>query len=120
MDLKSLLDKYKLPETVQVEISRNEKGGFFAKLVDYPGCFTVADSSLELIQNVTDAILTYFEVSRNDALKCNVLYGPPMPDFSELERMITQRRGSSTPSQLEFLYYMAPHHYGNFTRVRQS
>lgn len=118
MDLKSLLDKYKLPETVQVEISRNEKGGFFAKLVDYPGCFTVADSPLELIQNVTDAILTYFEVPREDALNCNVLYGPPMTDFSELERMILHRRKPSLPSQIEFLYYMAPHHYGSFTRVR--
>lgn len=118
MDLKSLLDKYKLPETVQVEISRNEKGGFFAKLVDYPGCFTVADSPLELIQNVTDAILTYFEVSREDALKCNILYGPPMPDFSELERMIVHRRGTPLTSQIEFLYYMAPHNYGSFTRVR--
>lgn len=118
MDLKSLLDKYKLPETVQVEISRNEKGGFFAKLVDYPGCFTVADSPLELIKNVTDAILTYFEVPREDSLKSNVLYGPPMPNFSELEKMIIHRRGPSVSSQLKFLYYMAPHHYGNFTRVR--
>ena len=118
MDLKSLLDKYKLPETVQVEITRNEKGGFFAKLVDYPGCFTVADSPLELIQNATDAILTYFEVSRNDALNCNVLYGPPMPDFSELERIIVHRRGPSVSNQLQFLYYMSPHNYGNFTRIR--
>lgn len=118
MDLKSLLDKYKLPETVQVEISRNEKGDFFAKLVDYPGCFTVADSPLELIQNVTDAILTYFEVPRNDALKSNVLYGPPVPEFSELERIIIHRRGPPIASQLKFLYYMTPHRYGHFTRVR--
>ncbi len=118
MDLKSVLKKYKLPETVQVEITRNEKGGFFAKLVDYPGCFTVADTPLELIQNVTDAILTYFEVPRKDALKCNVLYGPPMPEFSELERMIIRRHGPPISSQLEFLYYMAPYHYGSFTRVR--
>lgn len=119
MDLKSLLEKYKLPDTVQVEISRNEKGGFFAKLVDYSGCFTVADSPLELIQNVTDAILTYFEVPREDALKCNVLYGPPMPEFSGLEKMIINRRGHpSISNQLQFLYYTAPHHYGNFTRIR--
>lgn len=118
MNLKSFLDKYKLPDTVQVEISRNETDGFFAKLVDYPGCFTVADSPLELIQNVTDTILTYFEVPREDALKCNILYGPPIPNFSELEKMIISRRGTSLTSQIEFLYYMAPHNYGNFTRVR--
>lgn len=119
MDLKSLLEKYKLPDKVQIEISRNEKGGFFARLVDYPGCFTVAGSPLELIQNVTDAILTYFEVPRKDALKCNVMYGPPMPEFSELEKMIIQRRGQPLISnQLQFLYYMAPHSYGNFTRIR--
>lgn len=119
MDIQTLLDKYKLPETVQIEITRN-KHGFFAKLIDYPGCFTVANHPLELIQNVTDAILTYFEVSHDDAVKCNVFYGPPMPSMSQLEKIVTHKRPDALAKQIEFLYYASPYGHEKLTSFRPS
>ena len=110
MKLQSLLNKYKLPEQVQVIIKRNSDGLLYAKLPEYPGCFTMAENPIQLIQNVTDAILTYFEVPRNEAIKCNITYMPPLPSLSELEQYITHRRSYAILSQqVQFLSHIGPH-----------
>lgn len=72
----SLKDKYELPDRLRVLIIKSKSGGLTAKLVDYPGCITYADSMGELIENLNDAILTYFEVPRNEALKADFVYIP--------------------------------------------
>ena len=72
----SLKDKYKLPDKLKVLIIKSKSGGLTAKLVDYPGCITHAQSMGELIENLNDAILTYFEVPRNEAVMANFVYVP--------------------------------------------
>lgn len=120
MNIKPLLKKYNLPEEVVVVIKRNPNGMLYAKLPDYPGCFTMAENPIKLIQNVTDAILTYFEVPRKDALKCNITYMPPLPGLSDLEFYITKTRSYSTLSrQMQFLSHVAPHlSYVKYSSVR--
>lgn len=52
----------RLPSVIRVEIHRGEQEGFWAKVLDLPGCATQASSFPELIEMVNDAVLTYFEV----------------------------------------------------------
>ena len=72
----SLKDKYELPDKLNVLIIKSKSGGLTAKLVDYPGCITHAESMGELIENLNDAILTYFEVPRNEAIMADFVYIP--------------------------------------------
>lgn len=74
---KSIKEKYKLPDSIKVTVTKSKKG-FCAFLDDYSGCMTVAKNFGELIENVNDAILTYFEVPRNEAEKIDILY---LPEF---------------------------------------
>ncbi len=72
MDIK---EKYKLPNYIYVKIHKS-KQGFTAVLPDYPGCMTYAENISELVENVNDALLTYLDVPRKDALKADFLYSP--------------------------------------------
>lgn len=72
-----IMKKYNLPQKIKVDVKVTSEGHFFASLPDYPGCQTEAKDIFDLINNVTDAILTYFEVPSKVAKKLNVLYFPP-------------------------------------------
>ena len=72
-----LMKKYKLPRYIKVVVKVTREGSFFAYLPDYPGCLTEANDIIELIKNVTDAILTYFNVPKKVAEKLNLMYFPP-------------------------------------------
>lgn len=85
MPPQELSNKYGLPNAIKVVVKKG-KNSFTAILPDYPGCITLGGSELELIANVTDAILTYFRVPREEAKKCNIVYVPqvlsaPRPDI---------------------------------------
>ena|SRR2546428_1387094 len=72
----SLQEKYNLPDVIRVNLTKSKNGGFTAVLVDYPGCITYADTPSELVENINDAVLTYFEVPRNEAIKADFVYVP--------------------------------------------
>lgn len=103
----NLKEKYNLPSSVRVFIKKSKKG-FYAKFPDYPGCFTVAENGFELIKNITDALLTYFEVPRKDAIKSNIYYLPPQAKMDSLEN-ISEKSASSKTTELnaDFLYFAA-------------
>lgn len=82
-----LVEKYKLPERVLVVITKTPEGSFYAKFPELPGCMTEADSPLELLENTTDAILTYFDVPRKEALRMNIKYLPPELTKPELTKL---------------------------------
>lgn len=71
----SIQQKYNLPDEIKVTIKKS-KHGFYAYLDDYTGCMTVAKSIGELIENVNDAVLTYFEVPREVAKNLGFVYLP--------------------------------------------
>ena len=77
MSIDKIFKKYNLPKSVKVSVKVTQEGYFFAELPDFPGCITEARNFLELIKNVTDAILTYFEVPITEAEKINLVYLPP-------------------------------------------
>lgn len=72
---KNLSDKYGLPESIKVQVKKTGKI-LYAKLPDYPGCMTMAIDPLDLVIKVNDAILTYFQVPRNETLRCSFFYFP--------------------------------------------
>ena len=53
-----------LPSMVSVGISRSRDGGFTAEVSTFPGCYTEAESFMELVDMVNDAVRTYFEIPR--------------------------------------------------------
>lgn len=72
----NLQQKYKLPDKLKVQVIKSKNGGLTAIVADYPGCITYADSPSELIETLNDAILTYFEVPRKEALRADFVYVP--------------------------------------------
>ena len=64
-----LMKKYKLPQNIKVAVKVTSEGIFFASFPDYPGCITEAKDILDLISNITDVILTYFDVPRKEAMQ---------------------------------------------------
>lgn len=122
MNFKNLQKKYDLPDSIKVILKRTPKGGFYAKLPDYPGCMTEADNVGELLENVTDAVLTYFDVSREDSNRVNGIYMPPL-------HLIDKLMGGSwvsrpvkidvhTQLKAEFLYYVSQGSYGKYSSFR--
>lgn len=76
MSNKTLKERYGLPDSIRVEIHKGKLGQYYASLPDYPGCITIAKNIGELIESVTDAVLTYFEVPRKEAIKSEIIYLP--------------------------------------------
>ncbi|NQU84044.1 MAG: type II toxin-antitoxin system HicB family antitoxin [Parcubacteria group bacterium] len=50
-----------LPSRIIVKIHKT-KEGFWAKIKEFPGCYTQADSFFELIEMVNDAVFTYLDI----------------------------------------------------------
>jgi|SRR3989338_5024971 len=50
------------PREVVVKILRSEDGGFAAEIIEFPRCYTEADTFAELIEMINDAMIAYFEV----------------------------------------------------------
>lgn len=65
--MKTMLVKYNLPKKIEVVVHKAKEGGFVVEFPNLQGCFTQADNLFELDQQVTDAVLTYFDVPRKDA-----------------------------------------------------
>lgn len=63
------LAKYNLPKKVKVKLSKSKEGGFVVEFPQLPGCFTQIEDLSELHENVTDAVLTYFDVPRSKVNK---------------------------------------------------
>lgn len=116
-----IFTKYRLPHSVKVLYKKNSKGIIFAKLPEYPGCMTLANNEIELIKNVTDAILTYFEVPREIAQKSKILYIP-----TYLEKLLELHKESITPKKTlpkeeksaSFLLYGLQRSYGKYSNIR--
>ena len=65
--MKSALIKYNLPKKIEIVVHQVKEGGFVVEFPSLQGCFTQASNLFELDQQVTDAVLTYFDVPRKDA-----------------------------------------------------
>lgn len=109
METQSLINQYGLPQTVQVKVTRDDDGSYFAQLTEHPGCMTIADSQYELILNLTDAILTYFEVPHEGVQKLSVVYFPQTPITETAELNLSS-----------FHLLASQHSYGNSSTIRTT
>lgn len=121
MGTQEIMKKYDLPRSVKVDLEVTEEGCFFANLPEYPGCFTEARNFSDLIKNVTDAILTYFDVSREDAQEFNVAYLPPNL-FSQrqtsLTKVISAQEKREYANKAVLFNYFASYNNGGYSSIR--
>lgn len=99
--MKDLLVKYHLPKRVEVILHKAKEGGFVVEFADLPGCFTQVDHLSQLHENVTDAILTYFDVPRKEANK--MVY---IPETHETDQAVINR-SNITSAQTKFDLFVA-------------
>ena len=75
MAAKSIREKYDLPESIDVRIEKTSSG-FIAKVKGCPGLITYSKTFPGMIEDLNDALLTYFEVTRKEAKEVNFMYVP--------------------------------------------
>ncbi|MBI3627457.1 MAG: type II toxin-antitoxin system HicB family antitoxin [Candidatus Sungbacteria bacterium] len=51
-----------LPQSVQVEVHQEEDGSFWARVLDFKGCYTQGKDFRDLLEMVSDAIYTVLDV----------------------------------------------------------
>lgn len=61
------------PPKIDVIVNFSEDGGFYAKILTFPGCVTQAETFAELIEMVNDAVTTILEIPQE--------YLPYMPTY---------------------------------------
>ncbi len=87
--MKDTLAKYNLPKKVSVKLSKASEGGYVVEFPQLPGCFTQVEDLFNLHENVTDAILTYFDVPRSKASKA--LYVPETKITLPKDKIVSTR-----------------------------
>ena len=56
-----------VPRQVRIRIHQDADSRFWAEATDLPGCYTQGTTMDEALQNMKDAVFTYFEVPKNQA-----------------------------------------------------
>jgi len=62
MSQKHLLYKALLPQRISVQVFKAEEGGFWAKIIELPGCRTQGETLSELIDMINDAVYSYLGI----------------------------------------------------------
>ena len=97
-----LLSKYHLPKKVEVTLTKTKEGGFVGEFPNLPGCFSQIEDLSQLDSNVTDAILTYFDVPRREAKK--MVY---VPETKGIEQISTIKPTMALSTKTEFDLFVA-------------
>ena len=82
--------KWRFPEELQISLKASQDGGYIAKVENFPGCVTQAETGQELFEMVHDAVFTYLQIPRS--------YQSYMPTFFPPEQL-RQQLGIKIPSQ---------------------
>ncbi len=96
--MRDILTKYDLPKKVNVKLSKAKEGGFIVEFPQLPGCFSQVEDLSQLHKNVTDAVLTYFDVPRSKASKA--IYIPETKVILPKDRTIPTRPMEQTKFDL--------------------
>ncbi|OGE64750.1 hypothetical protein A3I48_03860 [Candidatus Daviesbacteria bacterium RIFCSPLOWO2_02_FULL_36_7] len=99
--MKNPLVKYHLPKKVKVVLHKAKEGGFVVEFAQLPGCFTQIEDLSQLHESVTDAILTYFDVPREEASK--MVYIPETHETAQA----AIKRPHINPAQTKFDLFVA-------------
>ena len=82
----------KFPDKLGVRVSKSKDGGYWAEVVNLPGCFTQAESPMELLAMVNDAVYTYFDVPKK--------YISKMPIYLPEEMILKKIEANEIPSNI--------------------
>ncbi len=67
MQTKTIEETLKMPYTIEVKFDQGEHfSGWFARVVEWPGCMTQADSFVELGEMIQDAMRAWIETAIED------------------------------------------------------
>lgn len=105
----SIKEKYHLPDSIKVSLIPSKTGGFTIILPEYSGCVTFTENINELVDIVNDVVLTYFRVSRGDAVNADFIYVPSKPTISKVIRSSKPSAISETRTTQFVQYY--PYNY---------
>lgn len=95
--MKDLLVKYHLPKKVEVILHKAKEGGFVVEFPALAGCFTQVEDLSKLDENVTDAVLTYFDMPRSKSHK--VIYVPETK--RAIRKKVTRSYITSAPEKFD-------------------
>lgn len=56
-----------IPRQIRVRVHQEEDGRYWAEATDIPGCYTQGRTMDEALQNMKDAVFTYYEVPKEYA-----------------------------------------------------
>lgn len=51
-----------LPKSIKVEVHQEEDGSFWAKIIDFKGCYTQGNNFGDLIEMISDAMYTVLDI----------------------------------------------------------
>lgn len=54
--------RWKMPDTLNVNIKPSEDGGFIGEVGNFPGCITQGETGQEIFEMINDAVYTYLEI----------------------------------------------------------
>lgn len=83
------------PKELRVHIERSQNGKFIAEVLNFKGCITEADTFVDLIGMVNDAVYTYFEIPQR-FLSSMPSYVPPANIF----RLFTAFPAKNLPQRM--------------------
>lgn len=105
MDKLFLKDKYRLPDSIKVQLIKSKGSGYTIILPEYSGLVTYAEDVSELISVVNDAVLTYFEVPTEEAKRINFLYVPDPVEFHNLQQESGVKKKKESNPVTNFVTY---------------
>ena len=84
------LKKYEdlLPERITVHIKKTEEG-FYAKILELENCYTQADSFVELVEMINDAVFSYLDIPEEHQEKLGLYL--PAKVVEEIKRQMLQK-----------------------------
>ena len=68
----------KLPDKLEVQITKSDDFGYAVKILNLPGCFTQIENAGELFVMVNDAVYAYFDIPKEFAIS--------MPHYFPIEK----------------------------------
>lgn len=99
MNKQFLENKYNLPDSIQVTISKGESGVWIANIPDYD-IFTEADNFWEIDDLINDLVFTYFDVPKELQASIRYVASQPKQKLSIGDHLILQKFISSEAERI--------------------
>ena len=102
--MKQITDFPKLPESIQVEVSKGTSGSLIAELPEFD-IYTEAEDPNDLFFQVNDLISTYFDIPKKYQEKINFV---PCLEAREKIIKVGSKKTTNSYSELQFKTFYTP------------